>query len=64
MIEGQVYRCESCTCEIRVIRSSKSARTSPHCGCGARMKMPYRKPAAQKINLEATAVAAAPTNRT
>ena len=50
MTEGQVFRCQSCACEIKVIRPSEVARANPKCGCGAPMKKAYRKPAVRKLN--------------
>jgi predicted nucleic acid-binding Zn ribbon protein len=63
MIEGQVYRCESCGCEIKVIRASIRAEANPRCSCGTGMKKPYRKPGVQKLSSDTEVVAMAKANR-
>jgi predicted nucleic acid-binding Zn ribbon protein len=63
MIEGQIYKCEECACEIKVIRSSEKIRANPRCGCGAQMKRPYKKPSVQKVTSSIATFATAKTNK-
>jgi hypothetical protein len=65
MKEGQVFRCQNrdCGCEIRVLRSSVSARGNPLCCCGAEMKRPYRKPTFRLLDSEVDLSTASETGK-
>jgi hypothetical protein len=62
MIEGQVYRCQNCGCEIKVIRTSVEPRGRPTCGCGTPMKKPYRKPVLRKLESDVEILANSKVN--
>jgi predicted nucleic acid-binding Zn ribbon protein len=64
MTEGQVYRCQYCGCEIKVVRTSAQARANPRCGCGAPMKKPYSKPTLRKRNSDVEILTISKTNGT
>jgi hypothetical protein len=63
MNERQTYRCDSCNCEAKFIRSSADDRTNPRCKCGAQMKKFYSKPAVRRMSAEIETIAVAKTNR-
>jgi len=63
MDEGQIYHCESCDAETRVIRPPAEARANPTCRCGAPMKKLYKKPSVRKMNLQNEILVVAKTNR-
>jgi hypothetical protein len=65
MTEGQVYRCQNktCSCEVKVLRSSVHARANPRCCCGKEMKKPYRKPAWRIVSSEMEVLAFSRSNK-
>ena len=63
MTQGQLYRCENCACEIKVLRTSPDARANPRCGCGAQMKKPYTKPVLRELNSDIEIFAISKINR-
>ena len=63
MNERQIYHCESCDGEIRVIRPSTGTVANPKCRCGGRMKKSYRKPAVLKMGAQVEVLTVAKTNR-
>jgi hypothetical protein len=65
MNESQIYRCQnrSCSCEVRVLRTSIQARANPRCCCGAEMKKPYRKPAWRTLSSDTEVLTFSRSNR-
>jgi hypothetical protein len=65
MTEGQIYRCQNrtCSCEIKVLRTSLLALANPRCCCGAEMKKPYRKPALRILDSDIEVVSFSRTNK-